>query len=191
MLGWVLDGSGFVRRARVFAGNAVEARTLKEMLEQLAAPEGAWVILDRGIATEENILWLKEHAYRYLVMARRGKREQGIATGLTWQRTARAGTRSSDPAMVCAPRLWIGTKRRLAHLYDAHRPGSRVSFPEVRTRAAADSSFARGSRRRAPLRYGARLSIRPVSSEPGSRARAFGKAGQACARPSPSSAGSP
>jgi transposase len=74
-LGLVLDGSGFVRRSRVFAGNAVEARTLEGMLEQLAAPQGALVILDRGIATEENILWLKEKGYRYLVMARGGKRE--------------------------------------------------------------------------------------------------------------------
>ena len=38
----------------------MEARTLEGMLEQLAAPDGAWVILDRGIATEENFLWLKE-----------------------------------------------------------------------------------------------------------------------------------
>jgi hypothetical protein len=62
-LGLVLDGSGFVRRSRVFAGNAVEARPLEGMLEQLAAPQGAWVILDRGIATEENILWLKEKGF--------------------------------------------------------------------------------------------------------------------------------
>ncbi|MDR1275216.1 MAG: IS1634 family transposase [Candidatus Accumulibacter sp.] len=73
-LGLVLDGSGFVRRSRVFAGNAVEAHTLSEMLERLSVPEGALVILDRGIATEENILWLREKGYRYLVMARGGKR---------------------------------------------------------------------------------------------------------------------
>jgi hypothetical protein len=71
-LGLVLDGSGFVRRSKVFAGNAVEARTLEEMLEGLAAPEGALVILDRGIATEEKLHWLKERNYRYLVMARGG-----------------------------------------------------------------------------------------------------------------------
>ena len=172
------------------------------------------MILDRGIATEENPLWLKEHAYRYLVMARGGKREfdaeqaisfpsasgealwvsreddgeelrlychsagreekeqamdakyaacfeaglaklaaglskprwiknvdqlrerigrlkerypagpqyqidvctdperQGIAVALTWQRTARTGTRFSDPDVHgCAPMSWIGTKR--------------------------------------------------------------------------------
>jgi transposase len=74
-LGLVLDGSGFVRRSRVFAGNAVEVRTLEGMLAGLGAPEGALVILGRGIATEENVLWLKEKGYRYLVMARGGKRE--------------------------------------------------------------------------------------------------------------------
>ena len=75
-LGLVLDGSGFARRSRVFAGNAVEARTLEGMLEGLGAPKEALVILDRGIATEENVSWLKEHGYRYLVMARGGRREE-------------------------------------------------------------------------------------------------------------------
>jgi transposase len=74
-LGLALDGSGFVRRSRVFAGNAVEATTLEEMLAGLGAPQGALVIMDRGIATEENVSWLKEKGYRYLVMARGGKRE--------------------------------------------------------------------------------------------------------------------
>jgi transposase len=79
-LGLVLDGSGFVRRSKVFAGNAVEARTLAGMLEGLGAPKGALVIMDRGIATEENVSWLKEKGYRYLVMARGGKRE-GVGKG--------------------------------------------------------------------------------------------------------------
>jgi hypothetical protein len=83
-LGLVLDGSGFVRRSQVFSGNAVEARTLKEMLERLSAPEGALVILDRGIATEENVLWLKEKGYRYLVMSRGGKREFDEARAISF-----------------------------------------------------------------------------------------------------------
>jgi hypothetical protein len=43
--------------------------------EGLDAPKGVLIILDRGIAMEENVSWLKEHGYRYLVMARGGKRE--------------------------------------------------------------------------------------------------------------------
>ena len=69
-LGVVCDGSGFIRRSRVFAGNAVECRTLQEMLTGLGAPPGALVIMDRGIATAANLAWLKEHAYRYLVVSR-------------------------------------------------------------------------------------------------------------------------
>ena len=69
-LGLVLDGSGFVRCSRMFAGNVVEGTTLAEMLEGLNAPASALVIMDRGIATEENITWLVDHQYRYLVVSR-------------------------------------------------------------------------------------------------------------------------
>lgn len=73
-LGLVCDGSGFIRRSRVFAGNAVECRTLEEMLNGLNAPVGALVIMDRGIATAANIAWLKGHGYRYLVVSRERER---------------------------------------------------------------------------------------------------------------------
>ena len=73
-LGVVCDGSGFIRRSRVFAGNAVECRTLEEMLAGLAAPPGAMVIMDRGIATAANLAWLVEHGYRYLVVSRERER---------------------------------------------------------------------------------------------------------------------
>jgi len=69
-LGLVLDGSGFIRRSRMFEGNVSEAVTLKTMLEGLGAPPSAMVIMDRGIATKENISWLVEHQYRYLVVSR-------------------------------------------------------------------------------------------------------------------------
>ena len=73
-LGVVCDGSGFIRRSRVFAGNAVEWRTLEGMLTGLGAPPGALVIMDRGIATAANLAWLMEHAYRYLVVSRERQR---------------------------------------------------------------------------------------------------------------------
>lgn len=69
-LALVLDGSGFVRRSRMFEGNVVECKTLEGMLRDLGAPVGALVIMDRGIATEANIAWLVEHQYRYLVVSR-------------------------------------------------------------------------------------------------------------------------
>ena len=74
-LGLVLDGSGFIRRSRMFAGNVSEASTLEEMLLLLDTPKEATVIMDRGIATEENIAWLVEHNYRYLVVSRERVRQ--------------------------------------------------------------------------------------------------------------------
>ncbi len=69
-LGLVLDGSGFVRRSSVLAGNVAEATTLESMLASLGAPQGAVVIMDRGIATKANLAWLRREGYRYLVVSR-------------------------------------------------------------------------------------------------------------------------
>ncbi len=74
-LGLVLDGSGLVRRSRVFDGNAVEAPTLPVMLHGLGAAAGAMVILDRGIATQANLNWRVDHGYRYWVAQRGGTRQ--------------------------------------------------------------------------------------------------------------------
>ena len=69
-LGLVLDASGFVRRSQVFAGNVREHHTLAEMLDALDAPRAALVVMDRGIATEDRVQWLRDEGYRYLVVSR-------------------------------------------------------------------------------------------------------------------------
>ncbi len=74
-LGLMLDASGFVRRSKVFAGNVREQRTLADMLEALDAPAGALVVMDRGVATEACITWLRDHGYRYLVVSRERHRQ--------------------------------------------------------------------------------------------------------------------
>jgi len=74
-LGLVLDGSGFVRRSEVFDGNVVEGTTLAGMLAGLGAPTGALVVMDRGMATEENLVWLRAQGYRYLVVSRERQRQ--------------------------------------------------------------------------------------------------------------------
>jgi len=74
-LGLVLDGSGFVRRSEVFAGNVSEGQTLAGMLDGLNAPAGALVVMDRGIATEANLAWLRAQGYRYLVVSRERSRQ--------------------------------------------------------------------------------------------------------------------
>jgi hypothetical protein len=70
-----LDSSGFVRRSKVFAGNASEPTTLKDMLTSLNAAPGATVVMDAGIATEANLTWLGENGYHYLVKSRLRERQ--------------------------------------------------------------------------------------------------------------------
>jgi len=79
-LGLVLDSSGFPRRSHVFEGNVNEPKTLAEMLrdlEQGGFPGGEkpTVVMDAGIATEDNIVWLQEHQYPYLVVSRKKHRQ--------------------------------------------------------------------------------------------------------------------
>jgi hypothetical protein len=64
-----------VRRSQVFAGNVVEGTTLQEMLQGLGTPPGALVVMDRGIATEDNLTWLRAQGYRYLVVSRERQRQ--------------------------------------------------------------------------------------------------------------------
>ncbi len=69
-LGLVLDSSGFVRRSTVLPGNVSEPSTMQAVLNALAAPEASIVIMDRGLATKDNLAWLRAHKYRYIVVSR-------------------------------------------------------------------------------------------------------------------------
>ena len=73
-LGLVLDASGFVRRSEVFSGSVREQDTLETMLSALGAPSGALVVMDRGVATEDRVAWLRDAGYRYLVVSRERRR---------------------------------------------------------------------------------------------------------------------
>ena len=90
-LGLVLDASGFVRRSQVFAGNVREHYTLAEMLDALDAPRAALVVMDRGIATEERLHWLREHGYRYLVVSRERTRHFDAQAALRIETASKHG----------------------------------------------------------------------------------------------------
>ena len=79
-LGLVLDSSGFPRRSHVYEGNVSEPKTLSEMLHELeqggaSVSNKPTVVMDAGIATEDNISWLVEHRYPYLVVSKKKRRE--------------------------------------------------------------------------------------------------------------------
>ena len=77
-LGLVLDGDGFSKRSRVFEGNVNEGKTLEKMLLGLQKEPSLikpLIIIDAGIATEDNLRWLRDNHYDYLAVSRRRKRE--------------------------------------------------------------------------------------------------------------------
>jgi transposase len=69
-LGMVLDSSGFPKRSEVFAGNVSEPSTLQKMLEKLTGQNKPTLVMDAGIATKENLKWLNESSYQYIVVSR-------------------------------------------------------------------------------------------------------------------------
>jgi transposase len=76
-LGLVLDGDGFPKRSRVFEGNVSEGKTLEKMLLGLGKEPSLikpLIIVDAGIATEDNLEWLRDNHYDYLAVSRRRKR---------------------------------------------------------------------------------------------------------------------
>ncbi|MEA3231781.1 MAG: hypothetical protein U9Q05_08510 [Thermodesulfobacteriota bacterium] len=88
-LGLVLDSSGFLIRSKVFSGNASEPQTPAEMIKGLnGSPQAEstkqqpvfnqgrpTIVMDAGIATEDNINWLKKEQYPYLVVSRKRHQE--------------------------------------------------------------------------------------------------------------------
>ena len=81
-LGLVLDMQGFPKRSRIFEGNVSEPSTLETMIKGLSDEDNPQqsllkptVVMDAGIATEDNVKWLRGHNYRYIVVSRKKKAE--------------------------------------------------------------------------------------------------------------------
>lgn len=70
-LGMLLDSSGFPKRSDLFPGNASEPATLQMILTQMVHNKKPTIVMDAGIATEENLTWLKSEGYYYIVVSRK------------------------------------------------------------------------------------------------------------------------
>lgn len=81
-LGLVIDELGFPKLSKIFQGNISEPQTLKNILEQLQGKEmvrchssvnerkNRTVVIDAGIVSEDNLTFLKDEGYDYIVVAR-------------------------------------------------------------------------------------------------------------------------
>lgn len=74
--GLILDKDGFAKGHEVYRGNKLDSEGIKGFLTTLRAKlslkEKPTVVLDRGIATEENLGAITAEGYKYIV-ATRGK----------------------------------------------------------------------------------------------------------------------
>ena len=78
LVGLVLDRDGFPKAHEIFQGNRQDRTTVKEMLDTLekrvGRKPGATVVVDRGMAYEEDLAQIRAHGHHYLVAGRQPER---------------------------------------------------------------------------------------------------------------------
>jgi transposase len=83
LVGLVLDRDGFPKAHEVFDGNRQDRTTVGEMLDSLqkrtGAKPGSTVVVDRGMAYDENLAEIRARGYHYLVAARQPERNAWLA----------------------------------------------------------------------------------------------------------------
>ena len=84
-MGLTLNAEGFPKKSEFFAGNVSEGKTLAMMVESMRDNDltsKPIVVMDAGIAREENIIWLIENGFEYLVVSRKAQTSmpEGVVT---------------------------------------------------------------------------------------------------------------
>jgi len=74
-LSLTVDEDGFPKQSKVWEGNVSEPKTLENILDGLAVdtlfPDEKTIVIDAGIATEENIAIIKKRGYKYVAVSRK------------------------------------------------------------------------------------------------------------------------
>jgi transposase len=80
VVGLVVDKEGFPKAHEVLDGNTVDRKTVQGMLAALEKRTGrhneATVVVDRGMAYDDNLQQLRDAGYHYIVASRQGERSQ-------------------------------------------------------------------------------------------------------------------
>ena len=84
VIGLVLDGEGFPKAHEVFTGNTKDENSLAGMLDSLdcrTAGAAGWpsqptVIMDRGLATDDNLKLLRKRGHHYIVTTSQSERRE-------------------------------------------------------------------------------------------------------------------
>ena len=122
VVGLVLDRDGFPKAHEVFSGNCQDRATLEHMLGQLEQRSGrhgkATVIVDRGMAYEENLAQIRARGHHYLVASRQSERQaffDEIEDEHGWQELIRQPS-PRNPGQKKS-RVWIKRAETAEHLY--------------------------------------------------------------------------
>jgi transposase len=84
VLALVVNVEGFIKYSSVLEGNTADCNTLSAMIEKLASHTcrgPAVVVLDAGIATEENLRLIQSKGYRYLCVSRTRLKDYSYVPG--------------------------------------------------------------------------------------------------------------
>jgi len=72
-LSLTIDEEGFPKQSKVWQGNVLEPDTLKDILLGLKKEDGLFsnertIVMDAGIATEDNIALIKKNVYKHALV---------------------------------------------------------------------------------------------------------------------------
>lgn len=80
----VINAQGFIRHSRIYEGNKPDTHTLSDMIADLEKYSGGakkkTVVMDAGIATENNLALVREKGYDYVCVSRKRLRDYPAAT---------------------------------------------------------------------------------------------------------------
>ena len=81
----VINEQGFMRYSRVYDGNTSDIPTLKQMVEDLKKHSGNYsekiVVMDAGIASEENLDYLRGESLKYVCVSRKRIKDYQVDGG--------------------------------------------------------------------------------------------------------------
>lgn len=88
VLALVVNPEGFIKYSSILEGNMADAKTLEGMIENLriktsSSAKKALVVIDAGIATDENLAMIKEKGYDYMCVSRSSLKNYNIEAGAT------------------------------------------------------------------------------------------------------------
>jgi len=79
----VINAQGFIRHSRIYEGNKPDTGTLSDMVADLEKHSGKakkTIVMDAGIATEENLELIREKGYDYVCVSRKRLKDYQPAT---------------------------------------------------------------------------------------------------------------